>query len=126
MLPGFEILLDCKNKVPELKKEDITWVPTDWTNYMDLDAMTTLLGDAICSIKEEQYWDACQHALKSLYELRANVEEKEGGAAPSNDDEGSDAKSDSSSDNSSSDSGHSDDDSNNDRESNNSEDYDSQ
>ena len=126
MLPGFEILLDCKNKVPELKKEDTTWVPTDWTNYMDLDAMTTLLGDAICNIKEEQYWDACQHALKSLYELRANVEEEEGGAAPSNDDEGSDAKSDSSSDNSSSDSGHSDDDNNNDRESNNSEDYDSQ
>ena len=121
MLPGFEILLDCKNKVPELKKKDTTWVPTDWINYMDLDAMTTLLRDAICNIKEEQYWEACQHALKSLYELRANDEEEEGGAAPSNDDERSDAKSDSSSD-----SGHSDDDSNNDRESNNSEDYDSQ
>jgi len=29
MVSGFEILLDCHNKVPELKKEDATWVPTD-------------------------------------------------------------------------------------------------
>ena len=49
MVPKFEILLDC-NKVPELKKEDTTWVPTNWADYMDPDAMTTLLGDAICNI----------------------------------------------------------------------------
>ena len=93
---------------------------------MDPNAMTTLLGDAICNIKEEEYWEARQHALKSPYELRANDEDEEGGVAPSDDNEGSDAKSDSSSDNSNSDSGHSDDDSNNDSESNNGEDYDSQ
>ena len=53
MVAGFEILLDCHNKVPELKKDDTTWVPTDWADYMDPDAMTTLLGDAICNIEEE-------------------------------------------------------------------------
>ena len=26
--------------------------------------MTTLLGDAICNIEEEEYWEARQHALK--------------------------------------------------------------
>ena len=60
MVPGFEILLDCNNKVPRLKKEDTTWVPTDCANYMDPDAMTTLLGDPICNIEEEEeYWEAC-------------------------------------------------------------------
>ena len=59
MVPNFKILLDCNNKVPELKKEDITWVPTNWADHMDLDAMTTLLGDHICNIKEEEYWEAC-------------------------------------------------------------------
>ena len=49
--------------------------------------------------------------MKSLYELRANDGDKEGGTAPSDDENGSDDKSDSSSDNSSSDSGHDDDDS---------------
>ena len=29
MVLGFKILLDCHNKVPELKKEGIAWVPTD-------------------------------------------------------------------------------------------------
>ena len=43
--------------------------------------------------------------MKSPYELRANDEDEEGGAAPSDDDEGSDAKSDSGSDRSSNDSG---------------------
>ena len=52
-MPGFELKLDCNNKLPELKKEDTTWVPTNWANYMDPDAMTTLLGDAICNIEEE-------------------------------------------------------------------------
>ena len=28
MVPGFELLLECNNKVPELKKENATWVPT--------------------------------------------------------------------------------------------------
>ena len=58
MVPGFEILLDCNNKVPELKKEDITWVPTNLADYMDPDVMTTLLGGVICNIEEEEYWEA--------------------------------------------------------------------
>ena len=52
---GFKILLDCNNKVLELKKEDTTWVPTDWADYMDPDAMTTLIGDLICNIEEKEY-----------------------------------------------------------------------
>ena len=92
---------------------------------MDPDAMTTLLGDPICNIEVEEHWEACQHALKSLYELRANNEDAEGGAAPSDDEDGSDDKSDSSSDSSSSDSRHDDDDDSNiDSESNSSKDYD--
>ena len=55
MVPRFEILLDCNNKVLEPKKKDTTWVPTDWTDYMDPDAITTLLGDGICNIEEEEY-----------------------------------------------------------------------
>ena len=55
MVPRFEILLDHNNKVPELMKEDTTWVPTNWVDYMDPNAMTTLLGDAICNIEEEEY-----------------------------------------------------------------------
>ena len=47
MVPGFEILLDCNYMVLELKKEDTTWVPTNWVDHMDPDAMTTLLGDPI-------------------------------------------------------------------------------
>ena len=109
MVLGFEILLDYNNKVLELKKEDTSWVPTDWANYMNPDAMTTLLGDPICNIEEEEYWEACQHALKSLYELRTNNEDEEGGAAPSDDEDGSEDKSDSCSDSSSSNSGHDDD-----------------
>ena len=52
LVPGFELLLDCRNKLPELKMGDTTWVPTDWADYMDSNAMTTLLGDAICNIEE--------------------------------------------------------------------------
>ena len=55
MVPGFEILLDCNNRVLELKKEDTTWVPTDWADHMDPDAMTKLLGDHICNIEEKEY-----------------------------------------------------------------------
>jgi len=55
MLLGFKILLDCNNEVSELKKEDTTWVPTDWADHIDLDAMTTFLGDPICDIEEEEY-----------------------------------------------------------------------
>ena len=65
---------------------------------------------------------ACQHALKSSYEVRTSDEER--GEAPS--DDNGDSKSDSSSDSNNSDSGHGDDDNNSDSESNNSEDYDSQ
>ena len=85
---------------------------------MDLDTMTTLLGDAICNIEEEEYWEARQHALKSSYEVRTSDEE--GRTTPSDDDKGSNSKSDSSSD-----SGHGDDNSNSDCERNDSEDYDS-
>ena len=46
---------------------------------MDPDAMTTLLGDAICNLEEKEYWKACQHALKSLYEVRTSDEDEEGG-----------------------------------------------
>ena len=127
MVLGFYILLDYNNKVPELKKEYTTWVPIDWTDYMDPDAITTLFGDAICNIEEKEYWEAYQHALKSSYELKANDEDEEGGATPSDDDDDeSDDKSDSSSNSNSSNSGHDDDDDNTDSESNNSEDYDSQ
>ena len=48
MVPSFEILLDCNKRVLELKKEETTWVPTDWADHMDPDAMTTLLRDHIC------------------------------------------------------------------------------
>ena len=110
MMLGFEILLDC-NKVLELRKEDTTWVPTDWTDYMDPVAMTTLLGDHICNIEKEEYWEACQHTLKSPYKQRANDGDKEGGTTPSDDEDGSEDKSDSSSsDDSGNDRGHDDDD----------------
>ena len=56
MVPGFEVLLDCNNKVPELKKEDTIWVPTNWVDHMDPDAITILLGDPICNIEEDEYW----------------------------------------------------------------------
>ena len=59
IVPGFEILHDCHNRVPESKKEYTTWVSTDWADYMDSDTMTTLLGDCICNIEEEEYWEAC-------------------------------------------------------------------
>ena len=126
MVPGFELLFDCNNKLPEPKKEDINWVPTDWADHMDLNAMTTLLRDPICNIEEEEYWEACQHALKSPYEARTSDEDEEGGEAPSDSDEGSNSESDNSSDSSSSDNGDGEDDSNSDSESNNSGDYDSQ
>lgn len=76
---------------------------------MDPDAMTALLGDHIYNIEEEEYWEACQYTLKSPYELRANDEDKEGGVAPSDDEDEGDDKSDSGS--SSSDGGHGNDDS---------------
>ena len=126
MVPGFEILLDCNNNVLEPKKEDTTQVPTDWVDGMDPNTMTTLLGDPICNIEEEEYQEACHHALKSPYELRANDEDEERGAAPSDDEDESDDKSDSSSDSNSSDNGHDDNENNTDSESNTSRDYDSQ
>jgi len=55
MMPEFELLLDCNNKLPKLKKEDTTRVPIDWADYVDPDAMTMLLGDAICNIRVEEY-----------------------------------------------------------------------
>ena len=126
MVLRFELLFYCNNKLPKLKKEDTNWAFTDWADYMDPNAMNTLLRDAICNIEEEKYWEACQHALKSPYEAKTSDEEEERGETPSDDDdEGSNNKSDSSSDNSSNDSGDSKDDSNSDSESNKSEDYDS-
>ncbi|KAK9984534.1 hypothetical protein SO802_034059 [Lithocarpus litseifolius] len=87
--------------------------------------MTTLLGDHICNIEEEEYWNACQHTLKSLYELRASDGDEEDGTAPTDDEDESDDKSESSSDNSSSDSGHDDDDSSTNSDDNSSRSYDS-
>ena len=55
MVPGFKLLFDCNKKLPELKKEDRNWVLIDWVDYMDPDAMTTILGDVICNIEEEEY-----------------------------------------------------------------------
>ena len=78
IVPEFEQLFDCKNKLPEPKKVDTNWVPTDWADYMDPDAMTTLLGDAICNIEKEEYWEAGKHALKSPYEARTTDEDEEG------------------------------------------------
>ena len=125
MVLGFEILLDYNNKVPELKKEDTTWVPTDWADYMDPDAMTTLLGDPICNLEEEEYWEACQHALKRLYKLRASDKDEEMGATLNDDKDGIEDKSDSGSDSNSNHSGPDDDDSNTDSDDNSSRSYDS-
>ena len=122
MVLGFELLCDCNSKLLELKKEDTNWVPTDQANYMGPDAMTTLLGDAIYNIEENEYQEACQHALKSLYEARTSDKDEEGGEALSDNDESSNGESDSSS----SSSGNDEDDSNNDTEGNSSEGYDSQ
>ena len=55
---------------------------------MDLDAMTILLGDAIFNIKEEEYCEACQHALKNPYEVRTNDENDERGEALNDYDKG--------------------------------------
>ena len=54
---------------------------------MDPDAMTTLLGDHIYNIEEEEYWEACQHMLKNPYELKANDENEEGGTTLSDDED---------------------------------------
>jgi len=78
IVPEFEQLFDCKNKFPEPKKEDTNWVPTDWADYMDPNVMTMILGDAICNIEKEEYWEAGQHALKSPYEARTSDEDEEG------------------------------------------------
>ena len=48
MLLGFELFLDCDINIP-------AWVPIDWADYMDPNAMTTLSGDAIFNIEEEEY-----------------------------------------------------------------------
>ena len=77
MVPRFKLLFNCNNKLPKLKKEDTKWIPTDQTDYMDPNAMTTLLGDFICNIKEEEYWEVCQHALQSLYEARTSDEDEQ-------------------------------------------------
>ena len=53
MVPGFELFFDCDSELLELKEEGTNWATTDWANYTDLVAMTTLLGDAICNIEEE-------------------------------------------------------------------------
>ena len=114
MVPIFELLFDCNNKLLKLKKEDTNWVPTVWADYIDPDATTMLLGDAICNIEEEEYWEACQHALKSPYEARMSDEDEERGKAPGDSDESRNSKSDCSSDNDSNDDGNGEDDSNSD------------
>ncbi|KAL0010891.1 hypothetical protein SO802_005999 [Lithocarpus litseifolius] len=96
---------------------------------MDLNAMTTLLGDAILNVKEEEYYEACQHTLKSPYEARTDDKNDEGGGAPSDDDEGTSSEDDNSGDSNSDDSEDSDDGDNSsdesDSEGSKSEDYDS-
>ena len=52
MLLGFELFLDCDINI-------LAQVLTDWANYMDPNAMTTLSGDAIFNKEEEEYWEAC-------------------------------------------------------------------
>ena len=47
MVPIFELFFDYDNKLPELKKEDTNWVPTDWPDFMD--------PNAICNMEEEEY-----------------------------------------------------------------------
>ena len=47
MVPIFELFFDYDNKLLELKKEDTNWVPTDWANFMD--------PNAICNMEEEEY-----------------------------------------------------------------------
>ena len=79
---------------------------------MDPDAMTMLMGDAICNIEEEENWEACQHAFKSPYEARISDEDKEGGKATSDDNESSNSMSDSNSDSTNSDNGNGEDDNN--------------
>jgi len=118
----------CDKKYLELKKEGINWLSTNWADYMDPNAMTTLLADAIYNIEEEEYWEACQHALKNPYEARTNDENEDRREAPSDDGESSNSKSDNSGDNSSSDNGDSGDNTSNDSDSgkSSSEDYDSQ
>ena len=59
IVPGFQLFFDYDNKLSELKKENTNWVPTNWADYMDPDVMTTLLGDAIFNIEEEEHWEAC-------------------------------------------------------------------
>ena len=79
-------------------------------------------------IKEEEYWEACQHALKNPYEVRTDDENEEGGEAPSDDDEGSNSESNNNGDSNSSDSGDNGDNNSNDSDSekSSSEDYDNQ
>ena len=52
------------------------WILTDWADYMDLYAMTTLLGDAIFNVEEEEYLEDYQHALNGPSE-EGNEEENE-------------------------------------------------
>ena len=82
-----------------MKEKDTDWVPTNLADYMDLDAMTTLLGDAIFNIEEEECGEACQHALKNPYEARTDDANDEGGEAFSDDDKGSGSEDDNSGDN---------------------------
>ncbi|XP_065634344.1 uncharacterized protein LOC136069566 [Quercus suber] len=95
--------------------------------------MTTLLEDAICNLEEEEYWEACQHALKNPYEAGMDDEDDEEGGVPNDDDEGSGSEDSNSDDNKGSDSDDSEDsdggDNSNDdsdNEGSDSEDYDSQ
>ncbi|XP_050241161.1 uncharacterized protein LOC126690069 [Quercus robur] len=90
---------------------------------MDPDAMTTLLGDAIFNMEEEEYWEACQHALKDPSKARIDDEDDEEGEAPSKDNEVSDSKDSNSYDSDSKDS-YSDDSEDNDGGDNDSEDSD--
>ena len=63
MLLGVELFLDYNTKLLKEMERNTNWVQIDWANYMDPNVMTTLLGNAIFNIEEEEYWEAYQHAL---------------------------------------------------------------
>ena len=63
MLPGVELFLDYNTQLLKEMERNTNWVRIDWANYMDPNVMTTLLGNAIFNLEEEEYWEAYQHAL---------------------------------------------------------------
>ena len=126
MLPRFELFLDYDIKLPEEQERDTNWALMDWADYMDPDAMTTLLEDAICNLEEEEYQEACQHALKNPYEAGMDNEDDEEGGVPNDDNEGSGSEDSNNDDNKGSDSDDSDESEDSDGRDNSSDDSDNE